>query len=67
MQYLVGFGGIILGFVLIRFSKWVVDHTMRIDFFEMNIGGGGTYSAVKLFGVAFIFFGIYVLFGGLAI
>jgi hypothetical protein len=67
MQYLVGFGGIILGFGMIYFSKWIVDHTMRIDFFERNIGGGGTYSAMKLFGLIVICFGIYVLFGGLGI
>lgn len=67
MQYLVGIGAIALGFVFIRYNKWVVDQIGYIRFFENNLGGGGTYSAVKLFGLAFIIFGIYTIFGGLGI
>lgn len=59
-MYFLGFE--VLGFVLLLYFKWVVDHTGRSTFFENNLGSGGTYTAVKLAGVLFIIAGIYILF-----
>jgi len=62
MTYLIFFGAEIIGYVLIRYSRWVVDHTFRSAFFESFLGNGGTYTAAKLLGVAFMAFGFYWIF-----
>ena len=62
MKYLISFGLIIGGFLLVRFFKWIIDHTMRFSSFENILGPGGSYSAAKLFGVLAIAAGIVILF-----
>ncbi len=54
-----------VGFIAIRYSKWLVDSLGRFPFFEEKLGSGGTYTFWKLLGVLFIIFGFYYLFGGL--
>lgn len=68
MRFLIFIGCFGLGFLLIRYSKWVVDQSgLRFQFFENNLGPGSTYGILKLLGVASIIFGFYVLFGGLGL
>ena len=50
-----------LGFVCVRYSKWITDNTMRFDFAEKFLGSGGTYNAWKIIGVLVIAFSFYYL------
>lgn len=52
------------GFILIKYNRWLVDHTTRIDFIEERMEAG-TYSFVKLIGLIFIMASFYVLINGL--
>ena len=52
------------GFVLIRYNRWLVDHTTRINFIEEKMSGG-TYSFVKLIGLVFMVASFYVLLNGM--
>ena len=61
-KILVFLGLIILGFVLVRFSKWITDNTGRFAWPEKVIGPGGTYTVWKFFGVLMIGFAFYYLF-----
>ena len=65
MRFLYFLGFIIIGFIVLRYYKWLVDHTTRIDFFEDHLGPGGTYTFVKLVGVALILASFYILVNGL--
>lgn len=49
------------GFFLIKYAKWLVDSTQRLDFAEKWFGPTGTYTFWKLIGVAFIIYGFVVL------
>lgn len=61
IYFLLFFAG---GLVVVRYSKWLVDHTTRIDFIEMHFGSTGTYTFVKLVGTAFMLFSFYILLYG---
>lgn len=66
MKYLIFVGCMAVGFILIRYSKWLVDSSgIRFEFFETNMGPGASYSIWKLIGLALIIFGFYILFGNL--
>ncbi|MEI6498639.1 MAG: hypothetical protein WCO23_01625 [bacterium] len=54
--------GVGLGFVFIKYNKWLVDNVGRSQFAERYLGAGGTYSMWKLGGIAAIMFGIWALF-----
>lgn len=63
MNVLVFIGCLILGYVLIRYAKWIIDSTgIQFESAEGFLGGGGTYSIVKLLGLAAIIFGFWWLF-----
>ncbi len=62
MNWLWFVGGIIGGFVSIRYSKWLADNVTRIDFADKLWGPTGTYIFWKIAGVGFIIFGFYALF-----
>ncbi len=48
------------GFVLIKYCKWLVDSTgIRFYGIERVLGPGGTYTILKLMGVAAIAFSFY--------
>jgi len=53
-----------IGFLAIRYNKWITDSTGRIDFAEKYIGQGGTYTFWTLFGAAAMLGSFYFLFGG---
>jgi len=62
LYFVIGMG---LGFVLIRFSKWLVDNTgIRWPALENILGPGSMYSIWKVFGLVLIILSIYILFGG---
>lgn len=65
MNFVYFLGFIAVGFVVLVYNKWLVDHTTRIDVFENYLGGGGTYSFVKLVGLALIIISFYVLVNGM--
>lgn len=52
-------------FILIRADKVVDNFTGRIDFAEKYLGSGGTYTFIKLFGLAMIILSFMYLTGGL--
>ncbi|MCX6808040.1 MAG: hypothetical protein NTW50_00015 [Candidatus Berkelbacteria bacterium] len=64
MKFVYFFGLIILGFVTIKFNKWITDNTGRIDFAEKILSSGGTYTFWQIFGVAAIAGAFYIAFGG---
>lgn len=49
------------GFVLVIYSKWIQDHTYRIQFAEKFFGHGGTNTAWKIIGILIIAFSFYYL------
>jgi|GEM_PF-1192601 len=54
-----------IGFVLIIYNKWIVDHTERFDFAERWFGPTGTYTFYKLVGTFLIFLGFYALYNNI--
>lgn len=52
---------LIVGFLFIKFNKWITDNTDRIEFVEKYVPGG-TYTFWQIAGVAGIIFGFWVLF-----
>lgn len=52
-------------FILIRADKVVDNFVGRIDFAEKYMGMGGTYTFIKLFGLAMIILAFMHLTGGL--
>jgi len=56
-------GSMGLGFILIKYNKWIRDNTgIRFDFFERNMGPGATLDVMKFSGVVAIAFGFWALF-----
>jgi len=53
-----------LGFICVIYSKWIQDHTFRIDTAEKFFGHGGTNMAWKVIGVLVIAFSFYYLIKG---
>ena len=51
-----------LGFLFIKYTKWLVDSLGRSQAAEKYLGPGGTYSAWKLGGLAMIIIGFWALF-----
>ena len=64
MKFVYFLGFIVVGFIVLSYNRWLVDHTTRIDFFEQNLGSGGTYTFVKLVGVFLIAVSFYILVNG---
>ena len=62
MKFLIFIMCFSIGFIAIRYSKWLVDSIGRSQFFEEKLGSGGTYTFWKLLGVASILFGFWYLF-----
>jgi hypothetical protein len=66
MNFLIFVAALVIGYILIRYSKWIVDTSgIRFSWFENSLGPGASYSVWKLFGLALICFGFWVLFGGI--
>jgi hypothetical protein len=60
------FGGliiIIIGFLIVAKSEWMLNNFGRIEFFETKIGPGGTRTGYKLIGMIVIFFGMLIMTG----
>lgn len=65
MRFLYFIIGMAVGFVFIRYNKWLVDNTgIKWPALENLIGPGSMYSIWKLAGVILIILSFYVLFGG---
>jgi hypothetical protein len=63
MRFLIAIGCFALGYLIIRFSKWLVDSTgIVFGSAESFFGGGGTMTVVKVLGLAIIAFGFWYLF-----
>lgn len=61
MNWLYFLGSEIVGFIVIRYSKWITDNTGRIDIAEQYMGPGGTYTFWKVIGLGLIIFGFVAL------
>lgn len=57
-----GFILFILGPTLVIKTDWYLENIGRIDWAEQHLGGG-TRFFLKLIGIAFIFFGLLMMFG----
>lgn len=67
MRYLIFVVGMGLGFVLVKYSKWMVEHSgIRWPKLENMLGPGSMHTIWKLTGVIIIILSFFVLFGGLA-
>ncbi|MFA5927604.1 MAG: hypothetical protein WCT32_03545 [Patescibacteria group bacterium] len=64
MKFLVFLGMIVASLIMVKYSKWIVDHTMRFPSIERSLGPTGTYSFWKLAGVATVAFAFWYLFQG---
>jgi hypothetical protein len=66
MNFLIFIAALVVGYILIRYSKWIVDSTgIRFSSIEQVIGYGGSYTFWKFIGLVSIGFGFWVLFGGM--
>ncbi len=63
MHYLLSFGAIIVGIVMVIYNFQIVRIFGHQDWAERYLGSGGTYAAWKIVGVIFIIGGIYSLRG----
>ena len=62
LYFVIGMG---VGFILLKFNKWLVDHSgISWPSLENALGPGGMYTIWKLAGVVLIVLSFYVLFGG---
>lgn len=65
MRFLYFVIGVGVGFILIRYNKWMTEHSgIRVPSLENFMGPGSMYSIWKLVGVIVIFVAFYILFGG---
>ena len=65
MRFLYFVIGMAVGFLLIKYNKWIVDNTgIRWPSLENTLGSGSMYTIWKLAGVVLIALSFYVLFGG---
>jgi hypothetical protein len=62
MSFLIFIGTSIAGYGLIRYSKWLADNIVHIEFADKLLGPTGTYTFWKAVGVGAIVYGIYQLF-----
>lgn len=58
--------GVIIGFVIIKYSVQITDNMGRIQWAEDNLRGGlaGTYTLYRLIGLLIMLFCLLNLFGG---
>lgn len=64
IKIIVSFVVISLGFVMVVYTRQIVDFTGANWFVENNVGPGQTYSFVKIIGALLILLSIVYLFGG---
>lgn len=65
-RLLIFVGSFALGFIILRYNKYVVDMAGKSEWAEEKLGAGGTYTAWKLFGIAIIIFGFLWAMGALS-
>ena len=67
MHIFSGIIGMIVGFLLIRYSIALTDMFGKIDWAEAHLKGGlaGTYTLYRIVGLVFIILSLLYLFGGL--
>lgn len=65
MRLLVGLIGIPLGFIMIYFRKQIHDFTGDFDWAENHLGGGGTFTALALIGMAVSILSLMYMLGTL--
>jgi hypothetical protein len=63
MRFWYFIGMITMGFVCMRYNKWIRDNTGPIDIAEKIFGQGGTYTFWTFFGAASILASFWFLFG----
>jgi uncharacterized membrane protein len=64
MRFFQGLIGVIVGFLLIRYSVAITDMFGRVDWAENHLRGGlaGTYSLYRIVGVVFIVLSVLYMF-----
>ncbi len=62
MKFLAFLGFLVLGFICIRYAKWITDNTTRFDWPEHFFGSSGTYTMWKILGILAIIFAFIYLF-----
>ena len=67
MRIFGGIIGVMIGFLLIRYSITITEMFGRVGWAEQNLRGGlaGTYSLYRLVGLLFIILSLLYIFGGL--
>ena len=64
MKFILGIIGIVIGFLLIWKSDWIVNNFGRVDWAEIKLGAeGGTRLLWKLIGLAVIIIAMLYMFG----
>jgi len=61
MKFLWFIGMFAGGLLLVKYFKWIVDHTRRYPSIEKFLGPGGTYTFWKLLGIVLMLGSFYVL------
>jgi hypothetical protein len=62
MNFVYFISGLVLGFVSIKYAKWLSDNVPHIDVMDKYFGYNGTFYFWKIAGVLAIVFGFYLLF-----
>lgn len=67
MHIVSGLIGVIVGFLLIRYSIAITDMFGKVDWAEQYLRGGlaGTYSLYRLVGLVFIILSLLYMFGAI--
>ena len=64
MKYFLSFTAIVVGFLLVRYSNWLINNFGYIDWAEQHLGSyGGSRLMWKLIGILFIIGALLVISG----
>lgn len=63
MKILIFFATFVIGYLLIRYAKWLIDATgISFSSVERVLGPGGTYYTIQIIGLVGIGYGFWQLF-----
>lgn len=72
MKFVIGITSLIIGVLLVIFSKYIFDNFGRVAWAEDKLGPTGTLTLIRLIGAGLILFGIFfwtglfeIIFGGI--
>ncbi len=67
MKFIWGIIGIIIGFLVIKYSMSITDTFGRVEWAERHLSGGlaGTYTLYRIAGLVIIILSLLYIFGGI--